>query len=147
MDTPNWLHYSPICWESLIFINGGIINIFEQIFPFGDQFLFSPWGMFLKVRSRISWVWGHHQLVLQENHFKMSPDQCYRQCVLAARAKGKIRTGRRVLKEAVPRASYTPAQGSFNLLGNILTFVEKGGHTLCSTFVAMKIRWNAEHGL
>lgn len=33
--------------------------------------------MFLKVRSRISWVCGHHQLVLQENHFKMSPDQCY----------------------------------------------------------------------
>lgn len=58
--------------------------------------------MFLKVGSRISWVWGHHQLVLQEDQLKMSPDQCYGQCGLAARTKGKIRARRLVLKQGLP---------------------------------------------
>lgn len=34
------LNYSPICWGSFILVSGGMIDIFERIFPFEDPFLF-----------------------------------------------------------------------------------------------------------
>lgn len=146
IDMPNLLNYSLTCWESFSFVNDGIINIFEPIFPFEDHFFFFPWAMFLKVGNRISWSGGHHQLVLQENQLKMSPDQCSRQCGLAVRTEGKIRARRLVLKQAL---AVRPTHLHTGLLPALKhsAFVEKGGHTLCSTFLIMQIRWNDERTL